>query len=571
MEKRAILAAVLMAALLILYQAYFFPSPPERPTPPQQPQAQQGTAEKPSTPAPASVPGMSSRIVERPSHAREGPRPPQRTATVDGPLYHAVISSESGKIQAWTLKYRGEKPMISIGELGPRGLLIGNRDDRHEAEPIAMRLSAESLQLSTAHPTDALTLSGEFDGLRVGQTLQFAADAYTVDMLVRVENAGPAPRSIDVVLPWVFRRQEKMPEEKFTGQRPTEIVWAQDGHVQRIEDLAAVGEHVWEGNWITIGSTWYLAALMPKTPGFKLSATSEPKNGAKNTPGETRIAVVAEPTVAPGQVWEGRVLLFIGPKEYERLRALGLEGTLNFGGFPVPRRFGGLPMEWLGVPILQLMNWVYRYVRNYGVAIIVLTVVSKLLFYPLTVKGMRSMKAMQALQPQINALRSKYKNDPRRLQEETLALYRQHKVNPMGGCLPMLAQVPVFYALYLALSVSVELQSAAFLCFGRLPSWVPWLGGHDVWICDLAHPDPTYLLPLLMGVTMFVQQKMAPTGGDPRQQKMMLIMPFVFTWMFLGLASGLVLYWTVSNVLQILQQWWMDRSRTRLTKTPTRA
>jgi len=222
----------------------------------------------------------------------------------------------------------------------------------------------------------------------------------------------------------------------------------------------------------------------------------------------------------------------------------------------VPRQWGGLPMEWLGVPILLILTWVYRHVGNYGAAIILLTVVSKVLFYPLTVKSMRSMKAMQALQPQINALRNKHKSDPQRLQRETMELYRQHKVNPMGGCLPMVAQIPIFYALYLALSVSVELQNATFLCIGHL-------FGLHLWICDLASHDPTYILPILMGVTMFVQQKMTPTAGDPRQAKMMLVMPFIFTFMFLNLPAGLVLYWTVSNVLQILQQKVMDRPKAR--------
>jgi YidC/Oxa1 family membrane protein insertase len=163
---------------------------------------------------------------------------------------------------------------------------------------------------------------------------------------------------------------------------------------------------------------------------------------------------------------------------------------------------------------------------------------------------------MQSLQPQINSLRSKYKSDPQRLQRETLELYRQHKVNPVGGCLPMIAQIPIFYALYIALTVSVELQNASFLCFGRM-------FGVDLWICDLAAQDPTYILPLLMGVTMFVQQKMTPIAGDPRQAKMMLMMPVVFTFMFLNLASGLVLYWTVSNILQIAQQYYMDRPAAR--------
>jgi len=162
------------------------------------------------------------------------------------------------------------------------------------------------------------------------------------------------------------------------------------------------------------------------------------------------------------------------------------------------------------------------------------------------------MKAMQALQPQVNALRAKHQKDPQRLQRETLELYRKHKVNPAGGCLPMVAQVPIFYALYLALSLSVELQNASFLCFARA-------FGKDLWICDLAAYDPTYVLPILMGITMFVQQKMQPTMGDPRQAKMMLLMPFVFTFMFLNLPSGLVLYWTVSNILQIAQQKLMER------------
>jgi YidC/Oxa1 family membrane protein insertase len=161
----------------------------------------------------------------------------------------------------------------------------------------------------------------------------------------------------------------------------------------------------------------------------------------------------------------------------------------------------------------------------------------------------------------MDRLRAKHKNDPTAMNTAIMALYKEYKVNPAGGCLPMIAQVPIFYALYLALSVSVELQGASFLCLGHVPSWAPLLGGKDLWICDLASYDPTYVLPVLMGVTMFAQQKMTPVAGDPRQAKMMLVMPFVFTFMFINLPAGLVLYWTVSNVLQILQQWFMDRGK----------
>jgi YidC/Oxa1 family membrane protein insertase len=221
-------------------------------------------------------------------------------------------------------------------------------------------------------------------------------------------------------------------------------------------------------------------------------------------------------------------------------------------------------MEWLAGPILWLMHRFYEFTHNYGVAIILLTVITKVLFFPLTIKSMTSMKAMQALQPQINALRSKYKSDPQRLQRETMELYRTHKVNPLGGCLPMVVQIPIFYALYVALSVSVEIQNAPFICFGRL-------FGVDLWICDLAAHDPTYVLPILMGISMFIQQKMTPVMGDPRQAKMMLFMPVVFTFMFLNLPAGLVLYWTLSNVLQIAQQKYMERMSKKTEKAPARA
>ena len=555
MEKRALLAALLMAALLVIYQTFFFPTTQE-PPPGQTPPAPvaQAPVSPPSAPPPPVAPATRPAAAARP----EGTRPPQRLAAVDTPLYRAVVSSEGGKLQELVLRYRGEKPMVLIGDLGPGGLSVAPEASQ-PGEVVPMTLSAERVSVRPERPSADLVLTGRVDGLGIRQTLQFHADGYTIDLLVRIENPGAAPRTVAVSVPWSTRQTWRSTTEKFPGQHPTEIVWSANGHVERVEDLATAINQTGDGEWIAVGSVWYLAALLPKTPGFKLTASSEgkppePKNGDKAPAGRASIAVRATPTIAPGGAWEGRVVVYAGPKEYERLRALGLQETINFGGFPVPRNWGGLPMEWFGVPILLVMNWVYRYVGNYGIAIILLTVVSKVLFYPLTVKSMRSMKAMQALQPQANALKNKYKDDPEKAKKETMELYRKHGANPLGGCLPMVAQVPIFYALYLALSVSVDLQNAAFLCFGRL-------FGVDLWICDLAAQDPTYVLPILMGVTMFVQQKMTPTVGDPRQAKMMLIiMPGFFTLMFLNLPSGLVLYWSVSNVLQILQQWYMDRS-----------
>ena len=542
-----------MAAVFIVYQTFFFPE-----APPQKPPA----TTQPATPA-APTPAVPVAAPSTPAaRAAEAPRPPQRLATIDTPLYRAVVSSEGGKLQEFVLRYRGEKPMVIVGDLGPQGLVL-SPDGKSAGDVVPMNLDKEAVT-ATDKPIDVV-LTAETSGLRVRQTLRFDPGGYTIGASLRIENPTAAPRTIGVSLPWHTRQAWHGVAEKFQGQHPTEMVWSEHGSVHRIYDLTSAIDEVGDGEWVGLDSNWYLAALQPKSPGFRLTKATqgkvpEAKNGDKAPVGRATVAVKATPTIAPGQAWEATVVMYAGPKEYDRLRAMGLEGTINFGGFPVPRKYGGLPMEWLGVPILLLMNWTYKHVGNYGVAIILLTVVSKVLFAPLTVKSMRSMKAMQALAPQVNALRSKYQKDPQTLQRETLALYKKHRVNPMGGCLPMIAQVPIFYALYLALSVSVELQYSPFLCFNQF--FRPF--GMDLWICDLAAHDPTYILPVLMGVTMFVQQKMTPTMGDPRQAKMMLFMPVIFTFMFLNLPSGLVLYWTVSNILQILQQKFMDRpARTR--------
>jgi YidC/Oxa1 family membrane protein insertase len=404
-----------------------------------------------------------------------------------------------------------------------------------------------AIQLDAQRPQGSLVMTGEDAyGVRVTQSARFSAEQYTVDVAVRLENSLTTAQTVEVTLPWIA----PIKPGNGPGQWPTELIWETGGSVHRQRDLATASPQHTAGEWIAFGNLYYLWALVPKSPGLVLTT-------AKHGDQQVQVALRGQAALAPGQIWEARVQMYLGPKEYDRLKRHGLQGAIDFGGFPVPRDWGGLPMEWLGVPLLWLMKFFYRYVGNYGVAIILLTVVAKVLFYPLTAKSMVSMKKMQAIQPQANAIRAKFKNDPQRAQQETLALYRREGVNPLGGCLPMIIQMPLFVALYYTLSVSVELQNAPFICIGRL-------FGVEVWICDLAAQDPIYVLPILMGVTMFIQQKMTPITGDPRQAKMMLIMPFFFTFMFLNLPSGLVLYWTVQNVLQIGQQYLMNRAPARV-------
>ena len=242
-----------------------------------------------------------------------------------------------------------------------------------------------------------------------------------------------------------------------------------------------------------------------------------------------------------------RMNLYFGPKEIDRLKASGhnLEKAINFGWFdPIAK------------PLLYVLNFFYQYIHNYGWAIILLTVLIKIAFWPLAHKSAQSMKTMQKLQPKLQKLKEKYGDDKERMNKELMQLYKTYKVNPMSGCLPMLLQIPVFFALYKVLLQAIELRHAPFL----------------LWINDLSAPDRLMIpgvdipmlggipvLTLLMGVSMYFQQKMSPSSLDPTQAKMMQLLPVVFTFMFINFPSGLVLYWLVNNILSIVQQYYVNK------------
>jgi YidC/Oxa1 family membrane protein insertase len=252
----------------------------------------------------------------------------------------------------------------------------------------------------------------------------------------------------------------------------------------------------------------------------------------------------------PQQTENIEVKLFIGPKSLSLLRSMsnGLDKAINFGWF-----------DFLAKPCLWFMNFIYRFIPNYGIAIIILTIVTRAVFWPLAKKSYKSMGEMRKIQPLVQELREKYKDDKQRMNQEMMTLYKTYKINPMGGCLPMLIQMPVFFALYRMLFSAIELRHAPF--FG--------------WITDLSAPDrlfnfgfqiplmdPPYGIPVLtivMGASMLLQQKMTPAPGDPAQAKMMMLMPVIFTFIFINFSSGLVLYWLVSNIFSIAQQYYTQK------------
>jgi YidC/Oxa1 family membrane protein insertase len=242
--------------------------------------------------------------------------------------------------------------------------------------------------------------------------------------------------------------------------------------------------------------------------------------------------------------------IFSGPKEYSRLVALSKDARFGRNQDEV-LEFGSL-MGLVAVPLLKSLLFLGKWVGGYGVAIIVITILIKLIFWPVTAASMKSMKRMQKFQPLINQLREKYRDDPQKLNQEMMALYREHKINPLGGCLPMLVQIPVFIGLFTMLRSAIELRGARFL-----------------WIADLSQPDtvfslfglPVNPLPLLMTATMIWQQKITPTTMDPKQAKLMLFMPVVFLVFFYNASSGLALYWTVQGLLSVGQQYWMNMKK----------
>jgi YidC/Oxa1 family membrane protein insertase len=556
MEKRALLAIALSVGILLAWQVWFGASPP----PPEAPH--QAPAPAPAPAAPGADPGA------RPASVPRASATAATASEVVTPLYHGSFATD-GSVTDWTIDYRGPKRIVVGGALRPLAVAIQRVGQAPEI--VVLRPESPRTEVSGSQPVGRLTFSGvTIDGLRVRRILEFRADSYVIKATLQVEGGTPNAGPVDVLMYWTtpVAQPGATPEQPWLtfGEGPDrrhllgrilvdrpgvdpEVHEAPAAALKdpkespqgpELKDPAIVPDAFADpvARWAALENDFFIAALL-RRPG--------------DTTTRGRAADVAQVglvfrgiEVAAGRAWEGGGELYVGPKEWDRLRALGvgLEAAQarNYGYF----LWYLFPMWWFCVPLLWLMNFFGTWLpgQNYGVAIILLTVLVKLVFYPLSLKSMRSMKAMQALQPQLNALRSKYKSDPQRFQREQMELFRKHGVNPVGGCLPMVVQIPIFYALYLTLQYSVELQGAPFM----------------LWIDDLSRKDPWYVLPILMGISMLVQQKMTPTVGDPRQAQIMLIMPVIFTFMFLEFPTGLVLYWLVNNVLSIGQQYLIDRS-----------
>jgi YidC/Oxa1 family membrane protein insertase len=283
-----------------------------------------------------------------------------------------------------------------------------------------------------------------------------------------------------------------------------------------------------KGGWMAMIQHYFFVAMIPE-------AQNTHSYSAKNNNGKHLLTIVnPAQKIAPGATTTlSNNALYIGPKEQQIIDDLapGLDKTVDYGILFI-----------IAKPLSEVMNWIYSYVQSWGYAIIILTILIKLAFYKLSEKSYRSMAGMRKLSPRLAKLKETYGDDKQKMGQKTMELYRKEKINPAAGCLPILVQIPVFISLYWVLLEMVELRQTSF-----------W------YLLDLSAPDPFYILPLIMGVSMFVQQKLNPPPPDPMQAKIMMALPFVFTIFFLWFPSGLVLYWVVNNILSITQQWFINK------------
>ncbi len=535
MEKRALLAFILSVAILTIWSYWFVPQP-EPPLPGEGPGQPRETAQ-PLPPA-SQKPPVPEAALPQPEQGGETLQ--EKTVRVETPLYVALIGARGATLESWKLKRYKESlspealPIELIrGDKGERALELAFQHPQG-AGINTSTFRFDQGEVSINEPSERKVLRAFLPLAEGGQVLKefvFYGDKYSVDMKVSVcdSQGRPLADKIGLVL---SHQASKISSSSTSFSGPVALT---SHGLEELGELEKVVGKPMEARWGGFAQHYFISAVVPQAPG-RHDLLLEKKEET------VRMSLWQGASTQEGCIHPFR--LYLGPKSIEDLKTAGedLDKALHLGFFDVIAR-----------PLLLAMKFINDYTHNYGIAIIVLTIVIKLLFWPLTHKSYASMKEMQRIQPRIKQLRERFKNDREQLNREMMLLYKTHKVNPLGGCLPMVLQIPVFFALYKALLDSIELRHAPFI----------------FWVKDLSAPD--YLLrfpagvsffgiegigplPLLMGASMVIQQKMTPTVGDPTQAKVMMLMPIFFTFLFISFPSGLVLYWLINNVLSIVQQ-----------------
>ncbi len=477
---------------------------------------------------------------------------------IDSPLYRAEVNTLGGRVTRWELKNysqttQDDSPPVNL--INGKNQILSTVDIERRDVPflVPYQFSGRS-SIEVDDENKGITLSyKDKSGLEIIKTIEFDAANYTIEESITLGNRSGASQRFNVG----FQTFGAVAEEGIRGTNNSELYVFVNNELKKISKLPDQPEKLsGQVSWFGFGNKYFLAAIIPGTG----SSSSVFVNAAEKDDLISAQFSYPESKVSSGYSSTTKWRLYLGPKDANNLQSVGssLEQAINYGWIEVLAK--------VALKFLKMLNTIFH---NYGISIIAITIILRVVFLPLTLKSMRSMKAMQVkmadLKPKIDAMKEKYKDDKTKQNAELMKLYTSHGVNPLsslGGCFPLLLQIPVFIALYDVLLYSIELRQSSFL-----------------WIADLAEPEhlfdipvfgmftiPFRILPLAMGISWFISQKMTPTGVAPAsesmelQMKMMQFLPIIFTVMFWGLPSGLILYWTVSNILSIGQQIYINKT-----------
>jgi YidC/Oxa1 family membrane protein insertase len=533
MERRVLIAVLLSFLVLYGYQA-LFPPPPE--AKPAQTTSKAATAPKASAPA-QSNPAPSVQGAP-PLAEATAPAAPERELTIDNADVHAVFTTRGAVLKSWQLKkYRDDhnRPLEVIAGHAPADSPLPFTLAVDDAA-LAARLAAAPFTLTSETAAAGAPWRAQFDfadeaaGVHAQKTFSIAPDKpYVIAVTASVTVNGNA---VPTTIKWGPALGSGLTVKSRSYNPPPQPIFFRDGKVTRVSPAKIAEQPTQDGafGFAGVDDHYFLVALV------------KPNQAVRVDYAAVDAAVADHPEGAHYVSWSARfpappqgASFFVGPKDFDVMAAVDrdLVRAIDFGMF-----------SFLVVPLLRALKWLNVYVGNYGWSLILLTVLINLAMFPLRHKSVVSMRKMQDVQPEVKAIQDRYAKlkmtDPARgtMNTELMALYKEKGVNPASGCVPMLLTLPVLFAFYSMLSVAIELRGAPFI--GQ--------------IHDLSAHDPWFIWPVVMGITMFIQQKMTPSTADPMQQKMMMFMPIMMTGMFLWAASGLVIYWTVSNVWGIGQQ-----------------
>jgi len=554
MEQARLLIAIVLSALVFLVWQFFFVDR----------EAVQKTAKKteqppvateqvqPAKPYAAEQESAVTRTTGVTETAVTKPAEKTRVITVDTSLYRAKISEKGAGFISFILKnYREtvakDSPLKEIipHENGFETVLVGY--DGKSIEGLDSAIFSAKLKVDSVYvgaESQKLTFAWKSNqGVVVEKTYSFTPDSYVIGLDLTVKNGSE--RSVQDKLFIALRGTAANDGRAYGFEGPSTLI---DDSLEEvdIDDIEDKNTYAGSLKWIALQDRYFMTSIIP-------DQAQEASMRLYLKDGDMLEAQYLNPVsdIRPGTQYTYQYELFFGPRSTEVLGAVGhdLAKALNFGFFDI-----------IAKPCVWLMNLLYSVIPNYGIAIIVLTLLIKIVLWPLGSKSYKSMSEMKKIQPLMKEIREKYKNDKKKMNEEVMGLYRTYKINPLGGCLPMVVQLPVFFALYRMLYQAIELRHAPFF----------------LWIDDLSAPDrlfnfaidhipfmePPYGIPvltLIMGASMILQQKMSPPMGDPTQAKMMMFMPVIFTVIFINFSSGLVLYWLVNNILSIAQQYYIQK------------